>query len=207
MDLLRKSYLVLIFVTLLGSSAMAQETEAMKSAFEESYTYETDGNYSDAIKALKNVYDPASYHINLRLGWLSYLSGQFTESSAYYRKAIELKSYAIEARFGLTYPASAMGNWAQVKDQYIKILELDPQNTKANYYFGLMLYETGEYAKAARHFEKVVNLYPFDSESVLMYAWSNFQLGKTREAEILFNEVLLIDPDNESALEGLDLIK
>ena len=50
-------------------------------------------------------------------------------------------------------------------------------------------------------------MYPYDSESVLMFAWANFQLGKTREAEGLFNEVLLIDTDNESALEGLELIK
>jgi len=40
-----------------------------------------------------------------------------------------------------------------------------------------------------------------------MYAWSNLQLGKIREAEVLFNEVLIIDPYNQSALEGLELIK
>lgn len=188
-------------------SIMAQDQKEMISAFEESYTLETDGKYSEAIKGLKDIYDPASYHINLRLGWLCYLSGQFTESAAYYQKAIDLKPYAIEARFGLTYPTSAAGNWAQVKAQYIKILELDPQNTRANYYYGLMHYEAGDFSLAAKHFERVVNLYPFDAESVLMYGWANFQLGKTREAKILFNEVLLIDPDNESALEGLGLIK
>ncbi len=100
-----------------------------------------------------------------------------------------------------------MGNWAQVKSQYIKILEVDPQNTKANYYFGLMYYESGDFEPAAKHFGKVVNLYPFNIESVLMYAWSNLQLGKIREAEVLFNEVLIIDPYNQSALEGLELIK
>ncbi len=185
----------------------AQETETVQAAFESSYTYENEGNYADAIKSLKNIYDAESYHLNLRLGWLNYMSGQFTESSAYYQKAISLKPYAIEARFGLTYPASSMGNWAQVKKQYIKILEVDPQNTKANYYFGLMHYESGDFALATKYFEKVANLYPFDSESVLMYAWSNYQLGKTREAEVLFNEVLLIDPGNESAVEGIGLIK
>jgi len=206
MDLLRKSIFIAAFmITLVG--LQAQENDAIQGAFEESYAFETDGNYADAIKSLKNIYNPASYHVNLRLGWLSYLIGQFTESAAYYQKAVELKPYAIEARFGLTYPASSMGNWAQVKDQYIKILEIDPNNTKANYYYGLMHYEAGDYESAARHFEKVANLYPFDSESLLMYAWSNFQLGKTREAEVLFNEVLLIDPGNESALEGLGLIK
>lgn len=206
MDLLRKTFGAILFLLVTGS-IMAQETTELRQAFEESYGYETEANYADAIKEIKSIYDPASYHINVRLGWLSYMSGQFTESAAYYQKAIELKPYAIEARFGLTYPASSMGNWAQVKNQYIKILEVDPQNTKANYYFGLMLYESADYAEAAKHFEKVANLYPFDSESVLMFAWANFQLGKTREAEVLFNEVLLIDTDNESALEGLELIK
>lgn len=185
----------------------AQESSALQGVFEESYNYEADGNYSNAINSLKNIYDPASYHINVRLGWLSYMSGQFTESVGYYNKSIELKPYAIEARFGLTYPASSMGNWAQVKNQYIKILEIDPHNIKANYYFGLMLYEAGDYQMAANHFEKVANLFPFDHESLLMYAWSNYQIGKTREAAVLFNEVLLIDPGNESAIEGIGLIK
>ncbi len=206
MDILKKSIATVILIMAL-TGVQAQITEAVQSAFEESYTFESKGHYADAIKSLKDIYNPASYHINVRLGWLSYMSGQFTESAAYYQKAIELKPYTIEARFGLTYPASSMGNWAQVKEQYIKILEVDPQNTKANYYYGLMHYEAGEYEMAARHFEKVVNLYPFDSESVLMYAWANFQMGKTREAEVLFNEVLIIIPGNKSALEGLELIK
>ena len=206
MDILMKNILTVV-LALAISGVMAQNSQEVISAFDESYTLEIDGKYSEAIKELKNIYNPASYHINLRLGWLCYLSGQFTESSAYYQKAIELKPYAIEARFGLTYPASSTGNWAQVKEQYIKILEVDPQNTRANYYFGLMHYEVGDFDLAANHFEKVVNLYPFDMESVRMFAWANFQLGKTRKAEVLFNEVLLIDPDNESALEGLDLIK
>lgn len=206
MDLLRKT-LALTAMMFIATWMYGQDNNNLFSAFEESFSYEKDANYTDAIKSLKNVYDPASYHINARLGYLCYISGMFTESVAYYNKAIELKPYAIEARFGLTYPASSMGNWAQVKKQYIKILEVDPQNTTANYYFGLMHYESGDFVLASQHFEKVVNLYPFDSGSVLMYAWSNYQLGKTREAKVLFNEVLLIDPDNESALEGLELIK
>lgn len=206
MDILKKSIILLVLI--IGfTSIRAQDTGKIHMAFASSYDYEIEGNFAEAVKTLRSVYDPGSYHINTRLGWLSYMQGQFTESSAYYQKAIELKPYAIEARFGLTYPSSAMGNWAQVKEQYIKILELDPMNTKANYYYGLMYYENADYEPAARHFEKVANQYPFDGDAVLMLAWSNFQLGKTREAEVLFYEVLLIDPGNKSANEGLGLIK
>ena len=206
MDFIKKIVLVGMMLTMY-IMVQAQDTKTIIRAFENSYIHEADTNYIQAIQELKNIYDPASYHINARLGYLSYLSGMLTESVAYYQKAIELKPYAIEARFGLTYPASAMGNWAQVKDQYIKILEVDPQNTKANYYLGLMEYNAASYELAAKHFEKVVNFYPFDLESILMYAWTNYQMGKTREAKVLFNEALIVQPGNESALEGLELIK
>jgi len=206
MDFLKNIVLVGI-VLITGAALQAQEPETIIRAFNDSYMHEADTNYTGAIQDLKNIYDPASYHINARLGYLCYMSGMFIESVSYYQKAIALRPYAIEARFGLTYPASTMGNWAQVKDQYNKILEVDPQNTKAHYYLGLMEYNSANYDLAAKHFEKVVNLYPFDSETLLMYAWTNYRMGKTREASVMFHEVLLIDPHNESALEGLELIK
>jgi len=40
-----------------------------------------------------------------------------------------------------------------------------------------------------------------------MFAWTNLKLGKTREAQVLFNKVLMLSPDDKSALEGLSLIK
>jgi Flp pilus assembly protein TadD len=52
----------------------------------------------------------------------------------------------------------------------------------------------------------VVNLYPFDYDGLLMYAWSNLQIGKFKEAKILFNKVLMLSPNDKSALEGLAII-
>ena len=90
---------------------------------------------------------------------------------------------------------------------YNKILKISPNNTIANYRLGLIYYGKKDYQKALKLFEKVVNLYPFDYDGLLMYAWTNFMLGKTKEAKILFNKVLMLSPDDESAREGLDLIK
>jgi tetratricopeptide (TPR) repeat protein len=135
------------------------------------------------------------------------MSGLFTESAAYYQKAIALKPYALEPRFGIINPQAALGNWTVVVNQYEKILEIDPQNTLANYRLGMIYYGRAEYEKSSKYFEKVINLYPFDYDSLLMFAWCHFQMSKLREAEVLFNKVLLIDPDNASALEGLGLIK
>jgi tetratricopeptide (TPR) repeat protein len=72
---------------------------------------------------------------------------------------------------------------------------------------GLVEYNNKRYATAYTFFEKVVNLYPMGYDALLMYAWTNYQLGKSREAKVLFGKVLLISPEDTSAKEGLGLIK
>ena len=207
--LIRSIKKIIVAAIILGLPlfSAAQDFNAKASAFKESYGMEEKGDYSSAINLLKKVYQQDDYPLNLRLGWLSYLNGSFIESTAYYNKAIQLKPYAIEPRLGLAYPASAMGNWTQVKEQYYKILEIDPQNTLVNYRLGMIAYSNENYPEAIKYFEKVVNLYPFDYDALIMYAWSSLKLGKLREAEVLFKLVLLLSPDDESALDGLNSIQ
>ncbi len=183
----------------------AQNTDM--DAFKESYALEEKAEYTKAIAAIQKIYKTESYEENLRLGWLCYEAGQFTQSMTYYQKAISLKSYSIEARLGYVLPSAALGNWDQVITTYKKILDFDAQNTLVNYRLGMIYYERKDYPTAQKYFERVMNLYPFDYDSVVMNAWSYFQMGKTREARILFNKALLIRPDDASATEGLSLLK
>ena len=179
----------------------------IEDAFASSYLLQDKANYTGAIAALKAVYDENSYEINVRLGWLNYLGGFFTESAAYYQKAIKLKPYAIEPKLGFVYPAAALGNWDQVIAQYNEILKIDSQNTTANYRLGSIYYGKLDYASAEKYLEKVVNLYPFDYDSNILYEWTNLKLGKNREAQVLFHKVLMMRPNDTSALEGMGLIK
>ena len=207
MEFLKKSsrsILTIIFV-LTGLSVLAQS--AVHEAFVKSYSFEKDGEYKKAADAVKEVYDASSYEINLRLGWLNYQAGVFTESIAHYQKSLELKPYSEEAKFGLIYPYAAVGNWDKVIVLYQKILQNSPNNTIANYRLGLIYYGKKDYVKAHKHFNTVVDLYPFDYDGLLMLAWTNYQQSKLREAKVLFNKVLLYAPDDKSALEGLSLIK
>jgi tetratricopeptide (TPR) repeat protein len=118
-----------------------------------------------------------------------------------------LKPLSIEARLGIVYPASAMGNWNQVENRYLEILKIDPENSLVNYRMGLIYYGREDYGTAFKYFEKVVNHYPFDYDSVIILAWTNYMMGKYREAKVLFQKALLIQPNDPSALEGLALIK
>jgi tetratricopeptide (TPR) repeat protein len=204
---LPRYFILLLFLLLAGQLTAQSSLKATQDAFKVSYTQQDNANYTAAIAALKGVYDENSYEINLRIGWLHYLAGLFTESTAYYSKAIKLKPYAIEARFGFAYPAGALGNWDQVMAQYTEILKIDPQNTTANYRMGSIYYGKQDYSTAEKFLEKVVNLYPYDYDSNILYAWTNLKLGRLREAQVLFNKVLMLRPMDASALEGLSLIK
>jgi tetratricopeptide (TPR) repeat protein len=118
-----------------------------------------------------------------------------------------LKPYAIEARFGAVKPLSAIESWDKVKAHYLEILKIDPQNTVANYWLGVIYYNRKDYVNAIKLFEKVVNLYPLDYDSVIMLAWSKLNTGKSADARVLFNQALILRPDDSSALSGLKLIK
>jgi tetratricopeptide (TPR) repeat protein len=197
---------VLFLLILSAPRLFSQNYPVLQDAFARSYDFESKKKYTEALAVLKNI-NQDTYEINLRSGWVAYLAGLYTESLSYYQRAIKQKPYAIEAKLGSVNPMGALGNWDQVIAQYNTILSIDPQNTYANYHLGQIYYVRKDYLKAARYLEKVINLYPFDYDSMLLYAWINFKMGKLREAQLLFNKVLMNRPKDPSALEGLSMIK
>ena len=207
MEILKQYRLWIIFSLFIPAITLyGQSFKDTKDAFQQSYIQEATGETVAAVNSLKNVYDEKSYEINLRLGWLSYQSGNFTESIAYYNKAVNLMPYAIEPRFGIVYPGAAMGNWNMVLSQYEKILEISPNNSIAMHRLGLIYYGKQDYEAAKKYFEKVANLYPFDYDALTMLGWSYFKLNNFRQAKVLFQKALLHTPGGTSATEGLDLL-
>ena len=202
-----KKILALICFSLILNTGIAQNTSSIQAAFSKSYVSEQAGNYSAAINDLNNIYNEKDYIINIRLGWLYYLSKKYNESIKYYDIAIALKPYAIEARFGCIKPLSAIENWEKVKVHYQQILKIDAQNTTANYWLGVIYYNKKDYASACKHFEKNVNLYPLDYNSTIMLAWSKLNAGKSADAKLMFHQSLIIRPNDASALAGLKQIK
>lgn len=184
----------------------AQNITELQAAFSKSYVAENQGNYALAISEMKVIYKDEDYISNIRLGWLNYLAKQYNESIGYYKKAIQLKPFAIEAKFGCIKPLSAVENWEQVKEQYIEILKIEPLNTVANYWLGVIYYNRKDFKSATSLFEKVVNLYPLDYDSVIMLAWSKLFSNSHADAKLLFHQALIIRPNDSSALSGLQQI-
>lgn len=196
-----------ILLSIVLFSGISYAGDPIQEAFKKSYEHENNSDFTGAIADLRAVYSETNYELNLRMGWLHYSAGLFTESMAYYEKAMDLMPASVEAKFGSVYPAAALGNWDQVKKQYENILRIDPKNTQGLYRLGLIHYGREEFDKALSNFQIGFNLYPFDYDFNLMMAWTSLKMGKIREAKVLFNKVLLLSPDDASALEGLALIK
>ena len=184
-----------------------QYNDAVLQAFAQSYSFEKENNFLQSAAVLKKAYQEDSYEFNLRLGCLFYNLKNYEESKVYYKMALSLLPYSEEARFGLVLPLAANKEWNEVTKIYTQILENNPGNTVALYRLGLLCYERKDWAQAYRLFQKVVDFYPFGYDGLLMLAWTNLQMGKNREAKILFNKVILYSPGDKSALEGLKLLR
>ena len=193
-------------ILFMGAATVVAQENIIK-AFSESYTLEREGKNKEALVVVKKVYDEGSYEINLRLGWLAYMSGQFTESVSYYNNAIAKYPLSVEARLGLVLPLSALGNWDQIVEQYMAVLKVDPNNTVVNYRLGVIYYERKQYDRAEGYLKKVINLYPFDHDTLLMLGWVKYRQGDNNQAKVLFNKVLMANPADASAQEGLALVK
>lgn len=202
-----KKFALLISTILFSTIMICQTQTDWQKAFYKSYDYEKTGSYSNSISELKRVYVSNDYFVNLRLGWLYYLAKNYTESLRYYQNAIKLKPNSIEAKFGCVKPLSAMENWDKVKDQYIQILRIDPKNTVASYWLGVIYYNRKLYQEAEKLFLKIYELYPLDYDSVIMLAWTKLQMGKSAEAKKYFNHALTLKPNDNAALSGLKSIK
>jgi tetratricopeptide (TPR) repeat protein len=181
--------------------------DAMQAAFAKSYSYEKGELYAQAIDELRKVYQAGHYEVNLRLGYLYYLAGQYQESIGYYTKAMELQPKCIQAKLGMTLPQAAIKKWETVMNLYEEILAIAPSSSYVSYKLGLLHYDRKNYVQAYKCFELVYTLYPFDYEGLLMMGWVNVKLGKKAEAKEFFNKTLLISPHDKSALEGLSLLK
>jgi len=199
------NWLTIVMLVVFTNLNAQVDFETTKEAYAKSYELEAQGDFKEAANEIKGIYNEGSYESNLRLGWLNYMAGNFNESIAFYKKGMELMPYAEEAKFGYIFPLSALGKWDEVIKVYKQVLENSNHNTKALYYLGTIYYNRKQYDKAISNFKQLVDLYPFDYDGLYMYAWSNLQLGKKKEAKILFQKALLNKPNDTKAFEALEL--
>jgi len=187
--------------------AFAQSNPVLQRAFRNSYNDELNKNYTAAINDVSPYYSDNNYEINIRLGWLHYLNQNYNASQSYYQKAIAIRPSSVEAKFGYVKPLSFLQSWDRVLQLYLDILKIDPENTQACYWAGVIYYNRKQYEPATKYFKVVATLYPFDYDGNHMLGWSLLMSGKKAEALAYFNMALLIKPGDESSTDGVNKCK
>jgi tetratricopeptide (TPR) repeat protein len=199
-----------VLIIFFGTQALTAPQDEKITAFNSSLKDEANGNYNEAINKLMKVYDAnkQNYLLNLRLGWLNYLKGSQDQSKKYYRLAINLRSEkSIEPYLGLTLPLSALEEWEEVKNTYIKILKIDGNNYTANMRLGQIYLSAGDYKNAKNYLDKAFNYYPGEYEVNLSLGWTEYYLNNKQKAKDHFISALMLSPKDSLATQGYNLTR
>ena len=199
--------ILVVCLLFLNLSNIQSQNKDLLNAFSKSIEYESLKAYAQAIQEIDKIYNPKSYEINYRLGWLYALNANTQYAIKYYEIADKLMPASVEVKWKLITIYNSLKDWNKVERLYQQILERDPKNGNANYYLGMIYYYRKDYVKAKKFFDISLNQYPFNYNYMLISAWNNYYLGNLNHATVLFNKVLLISSNDYSALEGLALIK
>jgi len=173
--------------------------------FYKSYNYEKMGDYKDAIKVLIPLYDkyPNGYTVNLRLGWLFYLNKNYANSIKHYQKASLILPYSIEPKLGLMRDYLAMQKFKKALRIGNIILREDFYNYYGNYYEILALKGIKDYKNALKIANKMLSLYPTSVLFLNALGEIYYLENKKDLAKKVFEDVLVLDPNNVVAKSHL----
>ena len=158
-------------------------------------------NYTDAIKVLAPIVTayPAGYTVNLRLGWLNYLTGGYATARKHYEAAIKTAPDSIEAKLGHTLPLLAQEKWEEAEAVAKQVLRVDPSNYLANLRLAYALRLQKKLDAAEQLLGAMLVLYPTDVSLLTEFALIKLAKDNKADAKRLFNDVIVLDPENVTA--------
>jgi Flp pilus assembly protein TadD len=131
------------------------------------------------------------------------------ERNAEYRDPVALWQTVVDRRphgrahYGL---GSELGKRGRLDDATRQFLAATSQSPKAFYALGLLAEQEGRHAEAVNHLREYVRLRPYEVEAIAAYSLMGRALvaeGKVEEAAAAFHQVLVMQPGNAGARNGL----
>ncbi len=194
---------LLVFTT--SSVTRSQDTKLaatdIQNAYYDSYDYEKDGDYDEAIAALDPVYELYSdgYTVNLRLAWLNYLNKSYDESVDYYKAVIKTAPASLEAKIGCMLPLLAQQKYSDVEQLAYQVLSADDNNYLASLRLAYSLRMQGKYETAEKLVKEMLALFPTDVSFLTELALNKEAQEDYEAADSIFWSVLILDPNNTEA--------
>jgi len=185
----------------LNSIAFSLTDEEIREAYKNSFIYEKIEVYDNAIKSLMPVLReyPNTYTVNLRMGWLHYLNRHYADSIKFYKIAMKISPLSMEAKLGILYPLLAQHNYADVESYCYQIINADYYNYYGNLRLVYALRMEEKFDLAEKVAVKMLIVYPIDTKYLLELALIKLGQGDEDYAYQLFNDILILDPENVTA--------
>ena len=93
-----------------------------------------------------------------------------------------------------------VGALNRARDEYRRVLELDPGHVQARRHLARCLVQVGRYQEAAEHLDALLRQTPDDPDLLTLKARSQYDLGQRQEALALLEQALQLHPDDGPAL-------
>ena len=187
------------------STVVRMTDDDIREAYHKSYQYERTQNYPDAVKALTLLHQayPEGYTVNLRLGWLYYLSGNFANAKVHYQTVIKVAPSSVEAKLGFMLPMLAQARYKDVEAMAKQVMEIDHSNYLANLRLAIALRMQKKFDQAEEVAMRMLVLYPTDLGFLTQLGLIKIAQKDPESATQLFTDILTLDPENVTAKQQL----
>lgn len=194
---------LIVLIALLLQTATAAELTPTQRLWKNSFDAEKAGNYKQALEynaAIRNEH--ASYFASLRAGWLNYLLENYEEAVGFYQQASTMAPGAVTPLLGLGNCYTAQGDSDNAIRVTRSVLALDPTNYTANKRLAELYWNAGDFARSSSYYLKLSSLFPEDLDIASSLAWCYLKQGRTYEASVIINNILIVNPDHAGAQAG-----
>jgi tetratricopeptide (TPR) repeat protein len=152
---------------------------------------------------------PNSYRVNQISAEIFEIQNRYPEAISEYRKAIEKNPAALNLHFrlgrALLLESHSPDNLVLARREFEAELVLNPADAAAEYETGQILLVSQEPEEAVKHFERSVAITPKFPEAMQALAKARLDAKQYPEAIVLLENVVRLQPANESAHYSLML--
>lgn len=190
-------YFIVLTLLIAATAPTTARADALQDALVKSYEAERSQQYDEAVTALLSA-RKQTYLVNMRLGWLHYLRGDYASSKQFYQAAMRMAPKSVEPRLGYTLPLMAEQKWQEVEAVCKTILGLDANHYTAALRLTTALRIQGKFRPARDLNAGMLELYPTDVSFLAEQLVCSAAL-KQLDVKQLIESILALDPENATA--------
>ncbi len=105
------------------------------------------------------------------------------------------------------YVLNVVGNYSTAKEQYLRLLEITPEDDMAEAALGNICHQLGDDEEAIMHHDRSIELDPEYAPHYYNYANTLYDLEKAKDALELYEQAYRIDPTLDQAQEMITKLK